>query len=235
MGSQQVVVITGGGRGIGRAIAARFAQDGAQIVVASRTESELAETKVQVERAGGKCHTHACDVTGAAQAKALIDDTVTRFQRIDVLVNAAGVAPVSTIEELKEETFDRLWNVNVKAIYLTSRAAWQALKATHGAIINISSIASRDAFAGLCAYGATKAWVNAWTRGLAEEGRAHKIRVFSVAPGAVDTRMLQEVVPDYPKEETLEPEDVAALVHAVALPACRYSTGETIFIQRKGD
>jgi len=235
MSKEQVVVVTGGGRGIGRAIAAHFAADGAQIVAASRTPSELAETKADVERKGGRCHVHSCDISIARQVESLVDDIVKRFGRIDVLVNCAGVAPVSTIEELSEETFDRLWAVNVKAMYLVSRAAWAALKKTKGVIVNISSIASRDPFAGLTAYGASKAWVNAWTRGLADEGRASGVRVFAIAPGAVQTQMLHEVVPDYPKADTLDPENVAAMVHAIAQPACRYATGQTIFFQRQGD
>lgn len=235
MSAPRVVIVSGGGRGIGRAAAERFAANGAQVVAVSRTGSELAETKASVERSGGRCHTLSCDVTRGSEVQSLVADTVKRFGRIDVLVNAAGIAPVSTIEELGEDMFDRLWGINVKAIYLTSRAAWDALKKSRGVIVNISSMASRDPFPGLGAYGASKAWVNAWTSGLAAEGRAHQIRVFSIAPGAVDTRMLQEVVPDYPKEQTLDAGDVAAMIHAVAEPACRYATGETIFVQRIGD
>ncbi len=235
MSSDPVVVVTGGGRGIGRAICLRFAGDGAVTVPISRTASELAETKTLVERAGGRCHIVSADLTKADQATAAIKGVVEKFGRLDVLVNAAGVAPSKTIDELSPEIFDNLWEVNVRAIYLTSRAGWPALKKSKGAIINISSIASRDPFAGLAAYGASKAWVNAWTRGLGDEGRAVGVRVFAIAPGAVETRMLHEVVPDFPKQDILDPADVAAMVHAVAQPACRYATGQTIFYQRQGD
>jgi NAD(P)-dependent dehydrogenase (short-subunit alcohol dehydrogenase family) len=139
------------------------------------------------------------------------------------------------IDELTPEIFDSILAVNVRAIYLTCRAAWSALKASSGVIVNISSIASQDAFSGFAAYGASKSWVNSWTRGLAEEGRPHRIRVFSIAPGGVETGMLRGAFPDYPKESTLEPSEVADMVHAVAQPACRYATGQTIFIQRRGD
>lgn len=235
MPTQKIVIVTGGGRGIGRAVAARFAADGDLVVAVSRTESDLTQTKSSIEKSGGTCHTHACDVSSAKAVQALIDDTIKRFKRIDVLVNNAGVAPVANIEDLTEETFDRLWAVNVKAMYLMSRAAWPALKQARGAIVNISSIASRDPFAGLAAYGASKAWVNAWTSGLAAEGRAQGVRVFAIAPGAVETQMLHEVVPDFPKQDILDPDDVAAMIHAVAQPACRYATGQTIFYQRQGD
>lgn len=235
MSKDQVVVVTGGGRGIGRAVCSRFGKDGAQIVAVSRTAAELDQTKALVERAGGRCHVHAVDITQTQPTQAMMQDVIKRFGRIDVLVNAAGVAPLAQIEKLTPETFDSMMAVNVRAIYLTCRAAWPSLKATGGVIVNVSSIASHDPFAGLAAYGATKSWVNAWTRGLAEEGRAHRIRVFSIAPGAVETQMLRGVFPEYPKEDTLDAADVAEMVHAVAQPACRYATGQTIFIQRRGD
>ena len=85
------------------------------------------------------------------------------------------------------------------------------------------------------AYGAAKAWINAWTRGLAEEGRSCGIRVFAIAPGAVETRMLRDPFPDFPKRDTLNPDHVADVVHAVTEEACRYATGQTIFVRRQGD
>ncbi len=235
MPSEQVVVVTGGGRGIGRAVCVRFAQDGAQIVAVSRTAAELAETKSLVERAGGRCYIQALDITKEEPTEGMMQDVARRFGRIDVLVNAAGIAPLALIEDLTPEVFDNILAVNVRAIYLASRAAWPALKSSGGVIVNISSISSRDPFAGFAAYGASKSWVNAWTQGLAEEGRPHRIRVFSIAPGAVETGMLRGAFPTYPKADTLDASDVADMVHAVAQPACRYATGQTIFVQRRGD
>ena len=235
MAAEQVVVVTGGGRGIGRAVCVRFAQGGAQIVAVSRTPGELAETKRLVERAGGRCHTHAVDITEAEPADAMMQDVERRFGRVDVLVNAAGIAPLISIDELTPEIFESVLAVNVRAIFLTCRAAWSALRATHGVIINISSISSLDPFSGFAAYGASKAWVNAWTRGLADEGRPQRIRVFAIAPGAVETGMLRGAFPTFPKQDTLDPGDVADMVHAVAQPACRYATGQTIVVQRRGD
>ncbi len=235
MSAEQVVVITGGGRGIGRAVCMAFAKDGAQVVAVSRTATELAETKSLVERAGGRCHVCPADITKIEQTQSMMQDVSKRFSRIDVLVNAAGVAPLKSIDELTPEIFDNMLAVNVRAIYLTCRAAWSALKASSGVIVNISSIASHDPFPGLVAYGASKSWVNGWTRGLAEEGRPHGIRVFSIAPGAVETKMLRDIFPTYPNADTLVPADVADMVYAVAQPACCYATGQTIFVQRRGD
>ena len=101
-----------------------------------------------------------------------------------------------------------------------------------GTIVNISSIASVSPFAGFAAYGASKAWVNAWTSGLAEEGRPDGIRVFCVAPGAVETKMLRSAFPDYPAEATMEPSEIAELIHAVTQPGYRYATGQTIFAKK---
>lgn len=235
MSPKKVVIVTGGGRGIGRAVCVRFGADGAQIVAISRTAPELAETRKLVERAGGQCQIIPADVSQLNEVEAVIRQVQENFGRIDVLVNCAGVAPLRSIEELTAEIFDELWAVNVRAIYAASRAAWNALKKTSGVIVNISSIASQDAFAGFAAYGASKAWVNAWTQALAEEGRSHRVRVFAIAPAGVETTMLRGAFPSYPKEDTLDPADVADMVHVVTQPACRYATGQTIFVERKND
>jgi 3-oxoacyl-[acyl-carrier protein] reductase len=235
--SASIVLVTGGGRGIGRAICERFAKAGAHVVATARSTSELAETKSIIERAGGRCDTIKADVSNAADVSALVAQALKQHGRIDVLVNCAGVAPIANIEELTPEIYNQLMGVNVNAIYLTCRAVWPAMKKNGGGgvIVNISSVASIDAFPGFVAYGASKAWVNAWTKGLAEEGRTAGIRVFAIAPGGVETQMLRGVFPDYPKEGTLDPANVADMVFAIAQPECRYATGQTIFVRRQGD
>ena len=99
-------------------------------------------------------------------------------------------------------------------------------------IISTSSCASVDPFPGFAAYGASKSWVNAWTKALAEEGRLIGIRVFAVAPGAVETRMLRDAFPEFPSDQTLQPSDVADVVFTVADPTCRHATGQTIFVKK---
>ncbi len=236
MARNQVVIVTGGGRGIGRAIAQRFATDDAQVVAASRTPAELEETRRVIQQAGGRCHVHPTDVCASDEIGSLIEATTARFGRIDVLVNCAGIAPQATIEELEPELFHTILAVNVNAVYLACRAVWGVMKEQRsGVIVNISSIASVDPFAGFAAYGAAKAWVNAWTKALADEGRQWGIQVFSVAPGAVETRMLRDAFPTFPADQTLRPADVADMVHALAQPGCRYATGQTVFVRRHGD
>ncbi len=231
-----VVVVTGGGRGIGRAICQRFAADGAQVVAASRSAVELEETQRIIEQAGGRCHVQVSDVCVPDEIDSLIEITANRFGRIDVLVNCAGIAPQAAIEELGPALFTTIMTVNVNAVYYASRRVWPVMKKQKsGVIVNISSIASVDPFPGFAAYGAAKAWVNAWTKALADEGRRVGIRVFGVAPGAVETRMLRDPFPTFPADQTLRPEDVADVVHALAEPDCRYATGQTVFVRRQGD
>lgn len=234
--SSQVVIVTGGGRGIGRAVCERFARDSAQVVAVARSTAELSETKSIIERAGGRCDIVPGDITKPEAVNTIVTQTVGRHGRVDCLVNCAGVAPAAPMEQLTPDVFANLMDVNVHAIYYTCRAVWPTMtKQRSGVIVNISSIASVDAFPGFAAYGASKTWVNAWTKGLAEEGRPHGIRVFAVAPGAVETGMLRGVFPDFPKADTLDPANVAETVHAVAQPPFRYATGQTIFIRRQGD
>lgn len=228
-----VTIITGGGRGIGRAVCQRFAGAGVQCVAAARSVEELAETKRLVEAAGGVCHVQPTDLSDLEDIEALVETTAERFGRIDVLVNCAGVAPLQSIEELEDEVFKAILRVNVTAVYRACRAVWPIMKRQGGGtIVNISSIASLTPFAGFAAYGASKAWVNAWTTGLAEEGRPHNIRVFCVAPGAVETKMLRSVFPEYPAEATMEPSEIADLIYAVTQPEYRHATGQTIFAKK---
>jgi 3-oxoacyl-[acyl-carrier protein] reductase len=228
-----VAVVTGGGRGIGRAICVRFATDGYQVVAASRSRRELEETRDVITRDGGRCHVHVTDVCAPDEIESLMEATVARFGRIDVLVNNAGVGPLSRIEDLEPSLFRTLMAVNVDAVYYGCRAVWPVMRRQgSGVIINMSSVASVDPFPGFTAYGAAKAWVNAWTRGLADEGREFGIRVSAVAPGAVETRMLRDAFPDFPVAQTLEPSDIADVVHALARPECRHVAGQTVFAKK---
>jgi len=230
---QRVVVVTGGGRGIGRAVCERFASSGDQVVAVARTAEQLEQTRSAIEKSGGMCHTCKADVTASDQVDALMGECVERFGKVDVLVNCAGVAELSTIEELDGDTFDRIFAVNMRAIYLTCRAVWPVMrKRGTGVIVSISSMASVEPFPGFAAYGASKAWVNLWTKALAEEGRPLGIRVFAVAPGAVETSMLRGAFPDFPADQTLDPSDVAGVVCAVAEPACQYATGQSVFLKK---
>lgn len=231
--SHRVVVVAGGGRGIGRAICERFARDESQVVAAARTVAELEQTRAAIEAEGGKCFVHATDVCASDEVEGLIDTVVKKFGRIDVLVNSAGVAPQSLLGDLDNALFRTIMSVNVDAVFHSCHAVWPVMQRQNGGtIINISSIASIDPFTGFSAYGAAKAWVNAWSKALADEGRPLGIRVFAVAPGAVETRMLRDNFPEFPREATLAPADVAEMVFTLAQPSCQYATGQTVFVRK---
>jgi len=230
--NESVVVITGGGRGIGRAVAVRFGAAGAHVVAASRTARELEETRRAVEEVGGRCHVETVDLCAPEEIDGLVENTVSRFGRIDVWVNNAGVAPLDKIEELDPSQFEAIYTVNIRAVYHACRAVWPIMRKQGGVIVNTSSISAIDPFPGFAAYGASKAWVNAWTKALAEEGRPFDIRVNAVAPGAVETRMLRGAFPNFPKHETLDPSAIANVVFTLAQPDCRFITGQTIVVRK---
>lgn len=230
--ADRVVIVTGGGRGIGRAVCVRFAGAGICVVPVARTSSELEETARQVRAAGGNCRPIDADVSKGGD----MDGVVARIHderlgRVEVLVNAAGVAPLAPMNRLDPAVFETILAVNVRGVYHACRAAWGELCREGGVIVNVSSVAADDPFPGFSAYGASKAWVNAWSRSLAGEGRAAGVRVFSVAPGAVETKMLRDAFPNYPREQTLSPSDVAEVIFALASPACRYASGSVVHVR----
>lgn len=230
--STQTCIITGASRGIGLATAVRFARRGFNVVAVARSAPALAETAEKVAAAGGRCHVLAADLTHTEGARECVDATMRIFGRLDVVVNNAGVAPLSSIPDMSDAAFAECIELNCGSVFRLTRAAWKALASSRGTIVNVSSIASTDPFPGFSVYGACKAWVNTFTRAAAEEGRALGIRVIGIAPGAVETGMLRQHFPDFPKEQTLEPDDVAAAIEAVTTDPFRYATGQTVFIRR---
>lgn len=229
---EKCVIVTGAGRGIGRAVCERFAALGARVAALSRSEGPLRETESLVTAAGAKCVAEVCDVSDQKQVSAAIDRVVGAFGSIDMVVNNVGSATLTPIEDLSPDLFDDLLRANVRSAYLVTRAAWSGLKKSAGVVVNLSSLASEDPFPGFAAYGAAKAWINLWTKALAEEGRPHGVRVFAVAPGAVETDMLRGAFPDFPPEKTLAPADVAATIAMLADEQARYASGSTIFVRR---
>jgi len=226
-------MVTGGGRGIGRAICQRFAEAGATVIAAARSDGDLAETQGLVETAGGVCRVMKTDVTRVEELDALVAMADREFGRIDVLVNNAGKAEHSPMDDFDPDTFDRMVAVNINAVFYACRAVWPIMRRRgEGVIVNISSVAAIDPFPGFAAYGATKCFVNGFTQALAKEGTPHGIRVYGVGPGAVDTQMLRGPFPDFPDDQCLQPRDIAEAVWLMTQPACRYSTGQTIYVSK---
>ncbi len=228
-----VAIVTGASRGIGQHIARTLAARGAQVVAAARDNQGLTDTCTRIERAGGCCRSVTVDVSTYAGACRAVQGAVAAFGRVDVLVNNAGCAPLYRMEDYDVAAFDRMMAVNCHAVFYLTRAVWPLFqKQGGGRIVNISSMAATDPFPGFQAYGAAKAWVNLFTRALADEGREHGISVFGVAPGAVDTTMLRQHFPDFPTEQCLSPEQVADAVAWILEPAAGIASGSVVCVRR---
>jgi len=233
----KTALVTGAGRGIGRAIARRFAVGGANVVITSRTADQLNETKRLIEQGGGGGRVLAvtADVSVRDEVDGVVGEAVELFGGVDILVNNAGVAPVATIEDMEPEMFDHLLSTNIRAVYLCTRAVWAIMvERDGGVVVNIASLAAFDPFPGLGAYGAAKAFVVAYTKSLAKEGAESGIRVYAIAPGAVETPMLRGAFPEFPREKALHPDEIAALVETVVSPVFRHSSGQVVKIMHNG-
>ncbi|MHB8418690.1 MAG: 3-oxoacyl-[acyl-carrier-protein] reductase [Myxococcales bacterium] len=234
----QVAFVTGGSRGIGRACCVAFARRGAKVAVNyAGNELAAAETAKLVGEAGAELKLFRFDVSdGAAGAKA-IDEVVSSWGRLDVLVNNAGIAADGLLLRLKEEELDRQLAINVKGAFLLSKAAARPMmKQRQGAIVNISSVVGEMGNAGQSAYAATKAALLGFTKSLARELASRNIRVNAVAPGFIGTDMTGGI-PEAQRQKLLEmipagrlgtAEDVANAVVFLASKEAAYVTGETI-------
>ncbi len=225
-------IVTGGGSGIGRAIAVRLAAAGARVVIASRTPEDLDATVALASGLPGLCLAHPADVSRSADADALVARCRSEFGRVDILVNNAGTAPLTPFEQMSDDTFHALMAVNTSSVFYMCRAAWSDLRATRGVIVNVSSLSADDPFTGFAAYGGSKAWVNTFGRAIAAEGRPHGIRVFTVAPGAVDTPMLRSSFPEFPDNQMLQPDEVAAAIEWLLDDRSGPASGEVIRVKR---
>lgn len=215
----QVAIVTGAGRGIGRAVALALAHEGARVVLAARTRAELAATAGELHRRGAIALAVPTDVREEQDVAALVDETLGRFDRIDVLVNAAGIATFGPVADAKADEWDAMVAVNLRGAMLMTREALRPmLRQRSGTIISIGSIAATRGMAGCAAYAATKAGLGAFSRALAEEVRP-AIRVGVLLPGAVDTALWDAVGAGPDRERMLRPESVArAAVLMATLP-----------------
>ena len=216
----QVAVVTGAGRGIGRAVAEALAAEGAHLVPADRTASDLGRVAKEVERSGGRALEVPTDVSDDAAVARLVDRSIAAFGRVDVLVTAAGVASFGPVADSRPRDWDAMLAVNLRATMVCCHAVLAPmLSRGRGTIINIASIAARRPIPGAAAYTATKAAVVGFSRVLAEELRTGGVRVVVLVPGAVDTP-LWDTIPGGPdRARMLRPGDVArAAVLMATLP-----------------
>ncbi|HEY6565597.1 MAG TPA: SDR family oxidoreductase [Pirellulaceae bacterium] len=235
-GANRVCAITGGSSGIGIATARGFVARGAAVAICGRDAGKLAraEDEILSEAPGARVLRVACDLCVEGAGARFIEHVREAFGRLDVLVNNAGYAHVAPIATLEDAAFQRLMRLNTHAIFETVRAAWPLLKrSTSATIVNVSSLAAVDPLPGFAVYGATKAWVEAFTRALGQEGAADGIVAFAVRPGAVETEMLRGLFPKYPAKQALGPSEVADLICRLSEPEMRACSGAAIPIQRK--
>lgn len=206
----QVAIVTGAGRGIGRAVALAFSREGATVALAARTVSELETVATQIKSRAGRALVVPTDVASETSVAALVEKVLADFKKVDILLTAAGVATFSPLVETKPEEWDRMLAVNLRGVFLSCRAVLPLMMTQRrGTIINIVSVAAKRAIPGNAAYAASKHAVLGLTQVLAEEMRSHGIRVGALCPGAVDTP-LWDSVPNAPeRSRMLRPEDVA--------------------------
>jgi NADP-dependent 3-hydroxy acid dehydrogenase YdfG len=217
----KTAIVTGAGRGIGRAIAVAFAAEGAAVALASRSRADLADVAGEIRAAGGgRALAIPTDVTNDGAVEALVEQTAADLGRVDVLVTAAGTAAFATLVDTKPADWDAMLSVNLRAAMVCCRAVLpQMMRQAAGTIINVASIAAKRALPGSAVYTATKAGLFGFSRVLAEELRNHGVRVGVLMPGAVDTPLWDTLGGSPPREKMLRPEDVArAAVLMAALP-----------------
>src|SRR5688572_22739348 len=230
---EAVAVITGAGRGIGRAVAVELARGGYRLSLASRSRGEL-EATLRAAGVGGREAGIAVptDVSRAEEVDRLVRATVDRFGRVDAVVHCAGLAPVRTITEMSVEEWRAVIDTNLSAAFYLCRSAWPVFeKQRAGVVVNVSSFASRDPFPGFAAYGAAKAGVNLFGLATAREGERIGVRVHTVAPAAVETGMFRQILTpeQYPADKTLAPEDVAKVIADCVAGSLKYTSGEVIY------
>ncbi|HWQ60769.1 MAG TPA: 3-oxoacyl-ACP reductase FabG [Negativicutes bacterium] len=233
----KVAVVTGAGRGIGRAIAERLAAAGAQVVVVDMNEEGCRATKEAIEKQGGKAVAVACDVSKRAAVEKMAAAAAEAFGRIDILVNNAGITRDAMLGELTEEQWDAVLNVNLKAAFLCSQAALKYMTPEEGGkIISISSIAGEMGNMGQANYAASKAGIIGLTKTLAKELARRRICVNAIAPGLIDSEMTQ-AVPDKVKEYFVKqiplgrmgkPSEIASACLFLASGEADYITGQVL-------
>lgn len=219
-GWHKVAVITGGGSGIGLAMARLFAKSGYSVVITGRDEKRLQKAAAVIS--ADKLHVTAiaCDVRDPASVKKLFSEISKHHPRIDVLINNAGVShALAPVDELPVEIWKDVLDTNLTGMFLVTRAALPLMRAG-GTIVNNLSVAAIQPFAGMAAYNASKYGARGFTHALREDLRKRGIRVLALLPGATDTEIWSQFWPDAPREKMISAETVAqAVLHAVSTPA----------------
>ena len=239
--SGKVAIVTGGGRGIGRAIALGLARSGASVVASSRTQKEVEAVVEEIKKLGGKAIAVVTDLTVNEQLENLVNVTVKEFGKIDILVNNAARSFLRSLLDLREDGWDKVFNTNVKAVWLLSRSvARKMMERKSGKIINITTVGAEKAELGMAAYGCSKAALKMLTRCMAREWAQYGIQVNAVGPGLTRTdfskpiwynpEVAKHVSAAIPMGRLAEPEEIVGSVLFLASDAAQFITGHSIYV-----
>jgi 3-oxoacyl-[acyl-carrier protein] reductase len=237
--SNQVALVTGASRGIGKAIAIGIARCGAKVACVARDTAKLAETVSAITGAGGQAEAFACDVTNGEAVQQLIESIAEKWGRLDILVNNAGITRDTLLPRMGDDQWDDVINTNLRGAFLFTRAATRPMMSQrYGRIINISSVSGLIGNAGQANYSASKAGLIGFTRTVSKELAGRKITVNAIAPGFIESEMtaalgaaLQDQVKTrIPAKRLGTTDEVADVVLFLASPTSSYITGQTITI-----
>jgi 3-oxoacyl-[acyl-carrier protein] reductase len=235
--TDRVAIVTGSGRGIGRAIALKLAELGATVVVSDILAKEAEAVAGEIKAAGGKSLAVIADVSLAADVTRLVEATIKACGRIDILVNNAGIARDQLLVRMPEEDWDKVLAVDLKSVFLCTKAVLRPmLKARRGRIISLSSITGITGNKGQANYASAKAGVIGFTRSIAREVGSHGVTVNAIAPGFIETDMTgqmkedwrQEIKRNIPLGRFGTPRDVAGAVAFLASDEAGYITGQVL-------
>ncbi len=237
----KVAIVTGGSKGIGRSIALGLAASGAAVAIAGRNAEPLEAAAEQIRGLGGKALAVVTDLSDSAQIQRLADETMKTYGQVDILVNNAARSFMRSLVELREDGWDKVFDVNVKAVWLLSRAVAQGMMARKsGRIINITTIGAEKAELGMAAYGCSKAALKMLTRCMAREWAPFGIQVNAVGPGLTRTDFSKplwsnpdiekHVASGLPMGRIAEPEEIVPAVLFLASDGAGYIAGQTIYV-----
>lgn len=235
----KVALITGGVRGIGRAISLSFAKAGAHVVVnyiSERSEDEAKKLVNEIEQMGVKVLAIRADISKSEEAKRLMAQVINAFGKLDILVNNAGITKDMLLLRMTEKEFDQVIEVNLKGVFNCTKEASRAMLKTGGSIINMTSVVGLCGNAGQSNYAASKAGVIGFTKSVAKEFAGKKLRVNAIAPGFIQTDMTdslsdkikEEVIKNIPMKRLGMSDEVAQVALFLASDMSRYVTGEVI-------
>ena len=237
----RVALVTGAGRGIGRGIAETFGAQGAKVVCAARTQSQLDDAVAAIEAAGGEAVAQEMDLADLASVRAGVQAAMDRYGQIDILVNNAGMNIREPIDVVTEDHFDQIVSVNLKGLFfLTQAVVKHMIPRKQGKVINIGSLTTGWALSQVSVYAATKGGVGMLTKSQALEWGTHNIQVNAICPGFVVTPLTEKVWSDptmqawgkkvIPMERVATPKDMAGTAVFLACPASDYVTGQCIYV-----